>query len=235
MNVFSSLFVILLMINNLCYAQNDTFIYNNQKYWDSSRTYQYQAIYKDSFGQIKSIEKITIKPTSTIWTYDVKQTLVYIFLDFNEQDSQKLAINPLNGKNKKWVRLYQEGVIENSDKIWMHPIRQNQYILTEIAPFPELKFPVFLNSNWESTLYIYKAFGSFEGTVFSKYKISNVIQKKYNFGEVKCWEISSEGIHNKLGTNRATYYFNEMYGFTEMNYTFFNKESIEIILEDIKM
>ncbi len=235
MNVYSSLLVALLMINNLCYAQNDTFYYNNQNYWDSSRTYQYQAIYKDSFGQTKSIEKITIKPTSTLWTYDVKQTLVNIFLDFSKHDSLKLASNPLNGKNKKWVRIYQEGVIENSDKIWMHPIRQNQYILTEIAPFPELKFPVFLNSNWESTLYIYKAFGSFEGTVFSKYRISNVVQKKYNFGEVKCWEISSEGIHNKLGNNKVTYYFNELYGFTEMNYIFFNKESIEIKLENIKM
>ena len=78
---------------------------------------------------------------------------------------------PLNGIYKNWMSNYQEGVLQSSSKVWMHPIRQNQYRITEIAPFPQIIFPIKKNTSWKDTLYIYATMGTFEGTVESTYTI----------------------------------------------------------------
>jgi len=206
-------------------------------YWDSTQTYIYSATYFDSTGNIISSEKISIKPTGKPtgkpWVFEPKQTLVKISIHFNELDSLKLAPYPLNQIQKPWKRSYMEGVIQDSNRIWMHPIRRNQYVLTEIAPFPEVRFPIHLEDSWENTLWIYKAFGSFEGTVESNYKIDSLENRVYGSDTLECWKISSLGIHDKLGKSRAVYYFNQTYGFTEMNYSFYNEESIKIKLQNL--
>jgi hypothetical protein len=117
----------------------------------------------------------------------------------------------------------------------MHPIRKNQYILTEIAPFPETKFPLVKGKTWNSTLYIYEAFGSFKGTVNSTYIIEGVEARKYQCGTFKCWRIVAKSLHDKLGESSVIFYFNEDLGFTEMEYTFFNSQKITFSLINFKI
>ena len=207
----------------------------NCKYWCPNREFVYDAIYTDNKNEILSSETITLIASGTIWEADVNQTLLTFYLNYNKEDSLKLAPYPLNGRIKNWFKTYQEGALEDSSRIWMHPIRQNQYLLTEIAPFPEVKFPLSTDKTWESTLWIYEAFGSFKGTVNSSYKIEKIEARKFNCGTYKCWKIIAKGLHDVLGENSVVFYFNEEIGFMEMNYQFFNGQKMTFTLVNFKM
>lgn len=203
-------------------------------YWSSSRTYTYIVSYTDSLNQKISVEKLSLQPTEINWSADTHQTLLNFKLDSISADWSKIPSTPLNGIQRQWMNAYQEGVLQTKHKVWMHPLRQNQYILTELAPFPEILLPIKSDTTWQSTLYIYKTFGLFEGTVESIYRITKQEERSYLFGKIWCWKIEAVGMHSRLGKNFATYYFNERYGFTEMNYKFYNHESISIKLSQLK-
>ena len=203
-------------------------------YWSTDREYKYTGLYIDSSGQKITNEIITFHPTGTVWEADTKQTLMDVNLDSLTAEWSKIPNEPLNGLFTNWISNYQEGVLQDKSKIWIHPIRRNQYILTELAPFPEVRFPVKEGTTWKTTLRIYAAFGTFEGTVESIYTVHQEEIRDYRFGKLKCWKIVATGVHDKLGINTAIYYFNTEYGFTEMNYTFYNHQKIEFTLIALK-
>lgn len=204
------------------------------EYWSKEREYIYIGLYIDSSGQVISTEKITLHPTEEVWEMDGKQTLMDFTFDSISADWSKMLSVAINGKYKKWMSNYHEGVLQNSSKIWMHPVRQNQYLLTELAPFPQIILPIKQGTSWKDTLYIYAAMGSFEGTVESTYTIEQEEERIYKFGKIRCWKIFAQGVHDKLGINSVVYYFNYEFGFTEMNYTFYNHQKIEFKLVDLK-
>lgn len=215
----------------LSFSQADTTGFPN--YWSSDREYTYSAIYLDSVGEVITHEIITFRPTGEIWETDPRQTLAEFILDYSEADSAKLAPFPLNGIQKAWKRTYQEGVMQTPHKVWMHPLRANQYLLTEIAPFPEVYYPVQAGMSWNSSLWIFEAFGTYEGTVESEYVVYPQEERRYDFGFLKCWKIVATGTHDKLGKSIVIFYFNEDYGFTEMNYTFYNWQRIDLKMIDM--
>lgn len=202
--------------------------------WGREREYHFSVTYSDSLNQIISTEKLIIKPSGQIWEIDPKQTLLNFTLDSLYADWSRVPDPPLNGIRKSWSSNFQEGAIQTNTKIWLHPLRKNQYILTELAPFPEIILPITQNTTWHTTLWVYKAFGTFEGTIECDYSILKQEQRIYNFATITCWKIVATGTHNKLGINKVLYYFNEEYGFTEMKYEFYNKQKIEITLTSVK-
>jgi hypothetical protein len=204
-------------------------------YWDKGRIYNYTAIFKDSLGNLITNENINILPTGEIWEIDSKQTLANYEIKFNSSDSSRLASSPLNGVKKAWRKHYQEGVISNDTLIWMHPIRSNQYVLTEVAPFPMVKFPIIENRSWQNTLWIYKVFGTFEGTVECSYKIDKQENRQYPFDTILCWKIDAIAAHDKLGKSQITIYFNERIGFVELHYHFYNGMTMNFTLTDYKI
>ena len=204
-------------------------------YWSVDREYKYTGLYLDSSGNKITTEIITFHPTGKVWDADTSQTLMDVHLDSLTADWSKIPKVPLNGIFTSWSSNYQEGVLQDTVKIWIHPIRQNQYILTELAPFPEVRFPFKEGVSWKTTLWIYAAFGTFEGTVESTYTVNQEETRDYRFGKLKCWKIVATGVHDKLGINTAIYYFNTEYGFTEMNYTFYNQQKIEFRLIALKL
>jgi len=200
-------------------------------YWAIGKEYHYNAVYKDNTGKVITSEQVSIIPTGETWEIDPQQTLATYRLNFSSADSTRLAPIPLNGVMKEWKREYQEGVISNDKKVWMHPVRVNQYILTEVAPFPEVQFPLKEGLSWTSTLWVYKAFGSFEGTVECSYKVSKKESRTYSFGKLNCWRIDATAVHDKLGVSTTTIYFEEEIGFVELDYKFYNGQTLNFSLE----
>jgi hypothetical protein len=198
--------------------------------WSPKRTYTYQATFTDPKGTRITQEKITIHPTDEIWERDPQQTLADFTVDFSTEDSARLAPFPANGVQRAWSRNYYEGVIENESRVWMHPLRSNQYLYTELAPFPEIKLPIEEGMSWKSALFIYEAFGTFEGTVECRYVTMGQETRDYAMQSLKCWEVVASGTHTKMGVNKATFYFHEDFGFTEMNYRFYDGHKLEIKL-----
>lgn len=215
----------------ICQSENQI----TQNYWEKGRVYKYVAIFKDSLADLITSDTINILPTGEIWEFDTKQMLSNYEIKFNSHDSIRLAPYPLNGIKKAWRKNYQEGVISNDTMIWMHPIRSNQYVLTEVAPFPMVKFPIIENRSWQNTLWIYKAFGKFEGTVECSYKIDKQEIRKYPFDTILCWKIDAIATHNKLGASKLTIYFNDRIGFVELIYHFYNGMTMNFTLTDYKI
>lgn len=199
-------------------------------YWDSTREYTFTGLYLDSAGDTITYEKVILRSTGQRWSIDTQQTLLKYTLHPIFCDSARFPKIPLNGKPSARLTIFKEGAIQNDRTIWIHPVRVNQYILTELAPFPEIRLPVKKDSSWNSTLHIYEAFGTFKGTVASVYRITGEETRRYEFGDLKCWKIKAIGIHDRLELNSAEYFFNAEYGFTEMNYHFFNNQKIKFKL-----
>lgn len=225
----------LFFLPKLAFGQADSAKAYYPNYWSSNREYTYKGLYIDSLGQTITSEKIILHPTEQIWDSDPRQTLMDFTLDSISADWNKYPKVPLNGKDRHWwTSTYQEGVLQSSRKIWMHPIRQNQYILTELAPFPQIVLPIKQDTFWKDTLYIYPVMGTFEGIVESTYSVKAKELRTYDFGNLMCWKIIATGVHDKLGINSAIYYFNPEFGFTEMNYVFYNKQKIDFKLTALK-
>ncbi|MFN0032889.1 MAG: hypothetical protein ACKVOR_12080, partial [Flavobacteriales bacterium] len=186
-------------------AQVDSISMREQPVWSLGRQYVYMATYTDTADSVITQELITIHPTERLWEIDSSQTLATFTIYFDAKDSAQLAPLPLNGVQRGWLREYQEGVMENYQRIWMHPIRSNQYQLTEVAPFPEVRFPLQVGKHWSSSLSIYEGFGSFQGIVKSEYKVTNQVHRRYDFGTASCWEIETTGIHDTLGLSTAVF------------------------------
>lgn len=210
-------------------AQNVNFA----KYWEAERTYFYQAILTDSSGTTLSEETITIHPTEKVWEIDDKQTLIDIEINYHPGDSTRLNSSPFPVRSKSWSRNYQEGVIENSKRVWMHPIRVNQYVLTEIALFPEIRLPPLEGFTWDSWLEIYQ-FDGLEGRVTTNYAIEHLEERTYDFSTMLCWKVVASGKHDKFGESKLILYFNDFYGFTEMHYLFYNGQKVSFTLTDFK-
>mgnify|MGYP000893402175 CR=1 FL=1 len=225
---------LLILFSSNYFSQNKTLAEKKHKYWALERNYTYEVTYVDSLDKLLSYETLTLQPTEKVWERDSKQTLVIFLSNYSSSDSALLFQKAQNGLKRSWMHKYEEGVIENENRIWIHPLRQNQYVLTEIAPFPEVKLPLEVNRSWQSMLQIYEGFGSFQGDVKSNYIIESREARHYKFGTLACWKINSEGEHTKLGKNGAVFYFNKEVGFTEMNYWFYNGYKISLKLIDFR-
>jgi hypothetical protein len=209
------------------FAQAET---DSAKYWRKGRTYVYRAIYTDSIGDTLSNEIIRIQATGEKWSIDPKQTLATFTMGFSSSDSASLAPFPPNGVQRGWYREYQEGVIETRSSVWMHPVRMNQYQLTEIAPFPCVHLPMDTSQKWTNQLMIYEGFGTFAGIVNTSYQTVGREMRIYPFGVYDCWKTEAIGEHNTFGFNTAVFYFEENIGFTEMFYWFYNGRKLEFRL-----
>lgn len=208
--------VIPILISSYSLAQNT-------KYWDEGYSYKYSAVYINKHGDTLSNETILVTPRDTIINFN-QTLLVYHFSTQNI--ALKSRTDSIVGFNNMWVDSIGEGALENSE-LWIHPFRSNQYILTEISSFPQVKFSPDIGVKWKSTLMLPSEWGNFSGQVNSKYEVVAKERRKYSWGfEDNCWKTESVGKHNRMGKSYLTTYFKQEYGFLEMNYLLFNGDRI---------
>tara|TARA_B100001059_G_C17620190_1_gene469116 strand:- start:124 stop:813 length:690 start_codon:yes stop_codon:yes gene_type:complete len=215
-----AILVIIILISSSSFTQD-------KKYWKEGISYNYSALFISEKGDTLSNETIIVTPKDTIFNYN--QTLViYHFLSKNIE--LKSRTDSILGFNNLWVDSIGEGAYENH-RLWIHPFRSNQYILTELAPFPNINLSPSIGIKWKSSLKLPSHWGNFSGEVKNKYKIVAKESRKYVWGnEDNCWKTESIGKHNRLGKSYLTTYFKEEYGFLEMNYHLFNGDSIKFKL-----
>lgn len=215
-------------------------LYNAQnsklELFDSLTTYQYKALFIDKNGDTLTTEKVLLQSTGQIWSVQATQILAnYTFFP----DSLAYFFRDPRSKETKYMRISTEsrsGVVENDSTVWIHPFRDNQYLYTEVAPFPQVrKNKLAIGNQWSGgILFIMKGWGKLKGRVKSTYYVSNMIEKKYNNELLsECWVIDAKGEHNKLGISTLNTIYHKDYGFLEMNYTIYNGAKIQFILENV--
>ncbi|MEX0595783.1 MAG: hypothetical protein WD512_04715, partial [Candidatus Paceibacterota bacterium] len=128
------------------------------------------------------------------------------------------------------------GFADNETQFWIHPFRSNQYVYTEIAPFPSIYYEhLKVGEKWEEKIFILFGWGKFKGKVKSTYEVVGVEPYDYK-GEIieDCWLIEASGEHNKLGTSKISYLFHPQFGFLYMKYLIYNGVEMEFYLIDRK-
>lgn len=210
--------------------------------FDSLKEYHYKAIYIGIDGDTLSNEKIVLKPTGKPWKFQKSQTAYRVIYKYSKEDSIKISKlpNPTSVGRRKQKPIFLEkevttGALENPHELWMHPFRENQYVYTEIAPFPDVrKDSLEIGAQWKTRLNIMIGLGSFKGKVNCQYNVVGKGDRKYKNLLLKdCWEIESTGTHSKLGVSQLNFYYHKKYGFVELNYRFYDGTIIQFSLLDV--
>ena len=206
-----------------------------RRIFKAGKTYHYKAIYLSSNNDTLSNSFVLMKTTGERWEWQPeKQDLVYYEFPDYKVDSIKLSNHDINKEFQFWNSQTGEGVIENIEQVWMHPIRINQYKFTEIAPFPEVQLPLKKGKKWGNPTMIDEGWGEWDGlTIESTYKITGQTTFKLNDLKIDCWIIKSVA-KCQLGESKLTTYFNEEYGFVKMAYENYEDEKLVFELINIE-
>lgn len=123
-----------------------------------------------------------------------------------------------------WVDADTTGAVENDKTCWFHPPRHNQFKLLELAPFPQVDFPLELDRTWSKILFIGAGWGEISNTkVYWNYRITGYSDS--------AWMISAEAISSGSQTeiNRLDIVFSETEGFEKLNYSFSNGTKVNML------
>lgn len=193
------------------------------------KNYVYEAIYRDSNGTILSNSEIKVIPSGERIDFapERQDRVTYEFKDY-KKDKAKLEGSTLNASAEYWVEKQEEGIIENSESVWIHPFRSNQYLFTEVAPFPEIILPLEIGKEWDSNLSIGEGWGEWENTSGNcTYKVVEKSNYLIDSAIIECWLITSNSEYS-FGNSKLDYKFNEEFGFVEMNYKNYLNETLDI-------
>lgn len=122
------------------------------------------------------------------------------------------------------------GIVENENKIWLHPPRFDDYYeYTEYSAFPEVRKPIMVGETWSTTLMLGSYATEESGPKLEvAYKIESVDTLEMNPLNRKAI-ILGQGTSG-LGKYEALMTFTDKLGFIEMNYIKNNGEKLVIEL-----
>lgn len=132
------------------------------------------------------------------------------------------------------------GAVENKENVWIHPIRTGFFGSLETAPFPYVKRPLEIGTEWSDKMLIGEnwsndLWGKWTGSLLINYhyKIIGKTTLKTKIGEIECHIIKSTA-ESKIGTSTLTSYFSEKHGFMRMEYQLLNMLEVKLWLIDFK-
>ncbi len=197
----------------------------------------YRAEFKSDKKELISNGRIKMVATGRRWEFQPeKQDEIIVQYEFTEEDFEKNQKNQLNKGflTDSWMKEGIEGVIENVEEVWMHPFRYNQFNFTEVAPFPEVKFPLHIGKSWTGNLSIQEGWGDWENTNgYFEYKIVDKENITTNYGQIDdCWKIESKSKY-EFGESKFDYWFSETLGFVKMDYRNYGNQTLVIELEEV--
>jgi len=201
----------------------------------ADKSYVYQTLYTDSNGVTLSEELVTLHCTGESWAAqpDVQTALLHQF-EYDDKTAASWQPHPLNpSMEQEWVSETTTGGFESPELLWMHPIRNNQYICTEVAPFPEVQFPLAEGNTWTNNLAILNGWGIWNNSIgdFS-YTVNDRQTRAYSFGILEnVWRIDASAVY-PFGTSFLSTYYHETYGFVELNYTNYANERLSFVLQN---
>jgi len=214
--------------------------HKNLKIFKKGRNLVYKAIRINVKGDTLANTFVTMKPDGTGWLNEanVSQSQVIYEYQYTLQDS----INHINEleeivTTKFWIKSDTTGIIENENRVWIHPIRNNEFFKTEVAPFPVVIFPISAETmkNHKPKIWIINKWGTYSNSLTeSEYTyLGESIRTYPEIGEIKCFQFKAESFNNFHGISRIEYYFNEDLGFVEMKYHTYDDDEIFFILDEI--
>ena len=196
--------------------------FSQESIFSENAIFKYLITYETD--HFKTYDTITIVSTGKMWKQAPKsQKEIIINYDLDKID--RTYFNDL--ETIGWVHSDTTGAVENENSCWIHPPRKNQFMILELAPYPEIDFPLEIGKKYSRILFIGDGWGSISNSkVYREYEVKN--QKEEN------WYVSAEARPTAYpdDVNRLEFIFNEKEGFTSLKYTFSN--GIRIDMERIE-
>ncbi|MBO6606685.1 hypothetical protein [Psychroserpens sp.] len=132
------------------------------------------------------------------------------------------------------------GLVENTDNIWLHPTRAGFFNSLETCPFPFIKKPLKVGTEWTDAMKIGQGWrnelwGMWEGSLILDYTYNITGKKllKTELGSIECFIIESTA-SSSIGTTKLTSYFSEEYGFVRYEYELLNDLQVNFWVIDYK-
>jgi hypothetical protein len=157
------------------------------------------------------------------------------FKDFLPDYNQTSISYEYSMNNGNYLGKETTGAIENEANIWIHPPRSNFFGILEINPFPYIKSPLKIGSQWSWKLEIGDSWSDkrwleWKGSILNHYKYeiigkSNIITK---LGNLECYIVKAEA-ESRIGKTELIAYFNSEFGFIKLEYT--NIDETKLILD----
>jgi hypothetical protein len=214
-------------------------IKKSRKVFKPCRKLTFRTFWKNKNGELITTGKIKMMATGKRWEYQPeKQDELVIQYEYSDSDIKSYRKNGLNKglSDQSWSNQIIEGVIENVEEVWMHPFRFNQYNFTEVAPFPEVKFPLQIGKTWYGSLHIMEGWGDWENSRGSmEYEVLSRENVSIHYGDLSdCWKIHAVAKY-PFGTSTLTFWFHEDLGFVKKEYTNYGGQTLSILLEEVKI
>jgi hypothetical protein len=198
----------------------------------------YRAIWKDKAGIEITNSRIKMMATGSRWDGQPEmQDEILIQFEYSGNDIIQTKKHQLNKGilDQSWMEQGIEGVIENVEQVWMHPFRFNQFNFTEIAPFPEIRFPLSVGNTWTGNLKILDGWGDWANTTgYFEYEVISRDTIQTNYGLIEnCWHIKSKSSY-PFGNSNFEFWFHESLGFVKKEYQNYGGQTLSIELEEVR-
>ena len=114
------------------------------------------------------------------------------------------------------------------------PFRSNQYIFTEVAAFPLVRFPLEVGTLWTSSLNIYEGWGRWsDKTLNHTYQVIAFESVDTEYRNMEAWHVTATTTA-EFGTSIHDFWFNEDLGFIKMIVRNYAGQLLTIELNDVR-
>jgi len=208
--------------------------HKNLRIFKKGRNIVYSAVRININGDTLANTTVTMIPDGTGWGNEAalsQSQVIYVYESTSKDSLEHIQeVDSVVGK-RFWNCIDTTGIIENSKEVWIHPFRNNEFYKTEIAAFPTVVLPLSdttLQSMNGGSTHIMGNWGLYNNTETKQsFEYINKELKFYSdIGEIECHKIIGIGDNSRYGKSMLEFYFNEDYGFTEMNYLTYDGDSI---------
>jgi len=215
-------FLIFLSLNNyLIFAQNK-YLPNH-----SYGKVDYLTFYINEHNDTLFKEYVTLDFTDQIWPADSQQNILLYYYDttlvFPPRDSIILLYCPESYHIYWFSRDGESGYINNKDEFFMHPMRDAQYYLLQLAPFPYIIFND-TDSVWQFNVRPPDMYCQYSIPCYTSYRL---IDKHYQYKNKECYYVKAE-TRQERGVSTMDLFYNKNQGPLYISYHLFNGVTINI-------
>lgn len=250
---FKLIFIVFLVFEFGFSQQYDTLIIEDENIDENNEIYKTGNVFVYDYEIIQDGERCKLKSNNGMFAGS-KFELMPIATDSIEVDKIHLIVQPVedadrNNGNQTQISYLQDpiyaslnstGVVENDKNVWIHPIRKGFFNSLETAPFPFVKKPLKIGTEWTDQMKIGQGWGNimwgkWEGSLIQTYhyRITGKEKLKTQIGEIDCYVIESTA-KSRIGETKLKSYFSEKYGFVSLKYELLNDLKVNMWLIETK-
>ncbi|MDH5608557.1 MAG: hypothetical protein OEY56_03680 [Cyclobacteriaceae bacterium] len=210
---------------------------NKKQIFRPCREFTYKATYWDADHNLISKNRVWMMPTGqALPSQPSLQDEVIHQFQIDKGDVEKLiSLNINRTRPIDWKQMSRTGIIETDEQVWMHPILDNHYAFTYVAPYPKVMLPLAQGKTWKGGLYVSFGWGDWDyNEVEYTYEVLEQTKIETPFRTFEnCWHVQSHAVAS-FGNSQHDFWFDEEFGFVKMQYLNYKGQLLIFELEQVE-